>query len=109
MELEPRHIGDMYVRRQLESAPATHGLVSALPTIFRHRGFRFFYYANEVSPREPVHVHVSKDDAEVKFRLNPPVHVAYNDGLSAIDMRELMQVVENNKVRIEGAWHGFFG
>ncbi|MGH9590588.1 MAG: DUF4160 domain-containing protein [Terracidiphilus sp.] len=34
-------------------------------------------YSIEGSPREPVHVHVEKDDLEAKFWLNPEVKVAY--------------------------------
>jgi len=30
-----------------------------MPEVFRERGFRFFY-ANEGTPREPVHIHVEK-------------------------------------------------
>jgi len=51
-----------------------------VPVIFRQRGFRFFFYSNEGTPREPMHVHVEKDDMEAKFWLLPEVRVAYNDG-----------------------------
>ncbi len=47
-----------------------------MPVVFRERGFRFFFYSNEGSPREPVHIHVEKDGVEAKFRLNPNVRVA---------------------------------
>jgi hypothetical protein len=52
-----------------------------MPTVFYEDGFRFFFYSNEGSPREPVHIHVEKDNAEAKFWLNRVVHVAYNNGL----------------------------
>jgi hypothetical protein len=42
-----------------------------MPEVFRERGFRFFFYSNEGSPREPVHIHVEKDNVEAKFWLNP--------------------------------------
>jgi hypothetical protein len=51
-----------------------------MPVVFRHRGFKFFFYSNEGTPREPVHVHVEKGAAEAKFWLFPVVSVAYNDG-----------------------------
>ncbi|WP_284734689.1 DUF4160 domain-containing protein [Sphingosinicella terrae] len=31
-----------------------------MPTVFRRQGFRFFFYSNEGSPLEPIHVHVEK-------------------------------------------------
>jgi hypothetical protein len=47
-----------------------------MPEVFRERGFRFFFYSNEGTPREPVHIHVEKDRLEAKFWLQPEVHVA---------------------------------
>jgi Domain of unknown function (DUF4160) len=47
-----------------------------MPVVFRVRGFKVFFYSNEGTPREPVHIHVEKDDLEVKFWLIPEVRVA---------------------------------
>jgi hypothetical protein len=79
-----------------------------MPVIFRYRGFKFFFYSNEGMPREPVHIHVEKDEIEAKFWLLPEVRVAYNDGYGARTLRELLAIVESNKDRIERAWHEFF-
>jgi|HubBroStandDraft_1064217.scaffolds.fasta_scaffold154138_3 hypothetical protein len=80
-----------------------------MPTVFRERGFRFFFYSNEGSPREPIHIHVEKDDIEAKFWLNPGVRVAYNEGYDARTLRELLAIVLRNRLRIEGAWNEYFG
>jgi hypothetical protein len=80
-----------------------------MPEIFRYRGFKFFFYSNEGTPREPIHVHVEKNDVEAKFWVVPEVSVAYNDGYDARTMRELFGVVEDNQARIVRAWHGHFG
>ena len=79
-----------------------------MPEIFRYRGFKFFFYSNEGTPREPIHVHVEKNDVEAKFWVVPEVSVAYNDGYDARTMRELFGVVEDNQARIVRAWHGHF-
>jgi hypothetical protein len=79
-----------------------------MPTLFRQRGFRFFFYSNEGSPREPVHIHVEKDGVEAKFWLNPVVQVDYNDGYDTRTLRELLDVVRNNKTLIERKWNEFF-
>ena len=79
-----------------------------MPVVFRERAFRFFFYSNEGSPREPVHIHVEKDDLEAKFWLLPEVRVAYNDGFDARTLRELLGMVETNKDRIGRAWNEFF-
>ena len=79
-----------------------------MPVIFRDGGFRFFFYSNEGSPREPVHVHVERGGIEAKFWLKPEVRVAYNDGYDARSLRELLETVERNRERIERAWNEFF-
>jgi hypothetical protein len=80
-----------------------------MPTIWLEDGFRFFFYSNEGTPREPVHVHVEKGDAEAKFWLRPEVRVAYNDGYDARTLRRLIGMVEASRERIERAWDEFFG
>jgi hypothetical protein len=79
-----------------------------MPVVFRHRGFKFFFYSNEGTPREPAHIHVEKDEIEAKWLL-PEVRVAYNDGYDARTLRVLLGIVESNKDRIERAWNEFFG
>jgi hypothetical protein len=79
-----------------------------MPTVFYDRGFRFFFYSNEGSPREPVHIHVEKDNREAKFWLNPEVRVAYNDGFDSHTLRLLSGIAEANRERIERAWNEFF-
>jgi hypothetical protein len=80
-----------------------------MPTVFYERGFRFFFYSNEGSPREPAHIHVEKDDSEAKFWLRPEIQLAYNDGYSARTLRELAGIVAANRDRIERAWNEYFG
>jgi hypothetical protein len=80
-----------------------------MPTVFRERGFRFFFYSNEGSPRESIHIHVEKDDVEAKIWLHPEVSLAYNDGYNARALRELQGIVEQNRTLIERAWNEYFG
>ena len=80
-----------------------------MPTVFHDRGFRFFFYSNEGSPREPVHIHVEKDTFEAKFWLEPELRLAYNDGYNARTLRQLLEIVDLNRDQIERAWNEFFG
>jgi hypothetical protein len=80
-----------------------------MPTVFCERGFRFFFYSNECSPREPVHIHVRKSGVEAKFWLNPAVQMAYNYGYDSRTIRELLDLIEANRYLIEGKWNEFFG
>lgn len=80
-----------------------------MPVVFRHEGFRFYFYSNEGDPRAPHHIHVMKDGIDAKFWLWPEVLVAYNDGYNARTLRELVEVVERRREDIARAWDEFFG
>jgi hypothetical protein len=79
-----------------------------MPVVFRYKGFRFFFYLNEGSPREPLHVHALGEGGEAKFSLRLEVQVAVSDGLSAKTLRELSAVVTQNAALIERAWNEHF-
>jgi Domain of unknown function (DUF4160) len=83
-------------------------IIVRMPTVFRYKGFRFFFYSNEGSPREPLHVHVMGAGGDAKFWLHPLVSLAGSDGLDARTLRELLRVVEDNVVLIERAWNEHF-
>ena len=80
----------------------------AVPVVFRYRAFRFFFYSNEGTPREPMHVHAIGEGGEAKFWLRPLIRVASSDGLSARKLRELTSAVENNSELVERAWNEHF-
>lgn len=80
-----------------------------MPVVFRYRGIRFFFFSNEGSPREPIHIHALHGDAEAKFWLVPTVHAVDSVGFSARTLAELVTVVERHRGMIEKAWHEHFG
>jgi hypothetical protein len=77
--------------------------------VFRYKGFSFFFYSNEGSPREPVHVHIRSAGCEAKLWLKPHVRVADSQGFDASSLRELVEVAQANTDTIERAWHEYFG
>lgn len=79
-----------------------------MPVVFRHGGFRFFFFSNEGDPREPAHIHVRKGSASAKLWLEPEVRVAHSDGFGARILRELISVVDDNKELIERTWNDYF-
>ena len=79
-----------------------------MPVVFRHKGFRYFFYSNEGSPREPVHVRVRAGGGEAKLWLEPQVRVAASYGFDADTLRELVEVAQDNRKQIERAWHDYF-
>ena len=80
-----------------------------MPVVFRERGFVFFFYSNEGTPREPAHIHVGKDEKEAKFWLRPKIKLAYNDGYDARTLRDLAELIAWRRDQIERRWHEFFG
>ena len=80
-----------------------------MPVIFRHKGYRFFFYSNEGEPREPLHVHVRKGEAVAKFWLAPTPAVASAYGMSAGELRELLNVAVENRSLIQRFWDEHFG
>ncbi len=77
--------------------------------VLRYPGFKFRFYSNGGSPREPVHVRAEKDEEEGKFWIKPGARVAYNDGYDARLLREVLAIAELERDRIERAWNEFFG
>ena len=80
-----------------------------MPVVLRYKGYRLFFYSNEGSPPEPLHIHVRKGEAVAKFWLVPEVRLAESYGMSGPELTELAQVVGENREIIERAWNEFFG
>ena len=80
-----------------------------MPVVFRHGTFRVFFYSNERSPREPVHVHIRSGGAEAKVWLEPEVAIADSRGFNARTLGEILDLVAARRGDIEEAWYGHFG
>ena len=80
-----------------------------MPVILRYKGCRFFFFSNEGEPLEPVHVHVRKGECVAKFWINPVVTLEDAYGFHATELREISDVVEENRDLIERCWHEHFG
>ncbi|HEY8575174.1 MAG TPA: DUF4160 domain-containing protein [Devosia sp.] len=77
-----------------------------MPTVFRWRGHRFFWYLADGS--EPPHVHIWKDGKECKIWLNS-LEVAYNHGYAPADLRNLVSVTAEQRNHLLEIWHDSFG
>jgi hypothetical protein len=76
------------------------------PTIFREKGYRFYFLSNE---EDRIHVHITCEDGEAKFWLQPIVALAVHHGLNAEKLREIQRIVEKHKDEITQAWQEHFG
>ena len=76
------------------------------PSIFRERGYRFYFLSNE---EERIHVHVTGEQGEAKFWLEPIVSLAVYHGLNSRKLSEIQKIVEDHKDEIIKTWQRHFG
>ena len=77
-----------------------------MPTVFRWKGYRFFWYQADAA--EPPHVHIWKDGKECKIWIGSG-EVAFNRGHSASDLRDLVSVTAEQREHLLGVWNDNFG
>jgi len=80
-----------------------------MPVVFRAAGIRFHFFSNEGDPREPIHIHARRDNAEAKIWLMPAVEIADSYGFSRREQAELVRLVRERRDEIVEAWHDHFG
>ncbi len=76
------------------------------PTVFRVKGYRFYFLSNE-EPR--MHVHVTCEEGEAKFWIEPIVALASYVKLSPRQLVEIHKIVEERKDEIVKEWKKHFG
>jgi len=76
------------------------------PSIFREKGYRFYFLSNE---EERIHVHVTCEDGEAKFWLEPILSLAVYYGLNTKKLNEIQSIIEARKNEIFKAWQKHFG
>lgn len=75
------------------------------PTLFRERGYRFFFFSRE-EPR--MHVHVHHANGEAKFWLEQDIALAQNYGLSQNALNEVEAMIRLHEKEIRDGWQRHF-
>ena len=75
------------------------------PTIFREKGYRFYFLSNE---EERIHIHVTREEGEAKFWIEPIVSLAVYHGLNPKRLKEIQNIVEEHRNEIIEAWQRHF-
>lgn len=75
-----------------------------MPTLFILFGFRFFFWSNE---HNPIHIHISKGDAEAKYNIES-LELVENYGFKKSELRLIESILEENKEIIIDRWHEYF-
>ncbi|MBF0610317.1 MAG: DUF4160 domain-containing protein [Magnetococcales bacterium] len=75
------------------------------PTIFREGGFRFFFFSREETR---LHVHVSSQQGEAKFWLEPNIELADNYRMTATELVAVEKMIREKEHEIRAAWFKHF-
>ncbi|MCZ6830030.1 MAG: DUF4160 domain-containing protein [Gammaproteobacteria bacterium] len=76
------------------------------PTIFRERGYRFYFFSREEARR---HVHVFCTEVEAKYWLQPRIERAKSYGLSSQQLRRIEEMIREHEDELNRAWRRHFG
>ena len=76
------------------------------PTVFKEKGYRFFFFSRE---EERMHVHVVSGNGEAKYWLVPEIELAKNYSYSRKQLKEIELLVEVHYHEITSAWKQHFG
>jgi len=76
------------------------------PSIFREKGYRFYFLSNE---EDRIHIHVTGENGEAKFWVEPIVSLAVYHGFNPKRLTEIQHIVEERKDEIFKAWQRHFG
>ena len=79
---------------------------SMSPTVFREKGYRFYFFSLE---EERMHVHVAGPEGDAKFWLEPRVEPAMQYGLPPHKLNEVRRIIERHQDEITSAWREHFG
>lgn len=71
------------------------------PTVFRDKGFRFFFFSLE---EDRMHVHVACTDGDAKFWLEPEIAVAVSKGIRPNRLKTIQKIIEERYHEISNAW-----
>ena len=75
------------------------------PTVFKERGYRFFFFSREESR---MHVHVISGDGEAKFWLEPELQLSNSYRYNRHQLKEIESLIEDRYHELIDAWHRHF-
>jgi hypothetical protein len=86
--------------------PIRNGAVTMSPTVFKEKGFRFFFFSREETR---MHVHVHGAEGEAKFWLEPELKLDRNFGLSSGQLKQIEEIIKDHYDDLVRAWQKHFG
>ncbi len=75
------------------------------PTVLREKGYRFFFFSREETR---IHVHVTCNEGEAKYWLDPKIELVKNHRLSVAQLKEIESIIEAHYGEFKQAWEKHF-
>lgn len=75
------------------------------PTIFRYKGYRFFFFSRE---EERMHVHVIHAEGEAKIWIEPEIELNKSIGFNKKQINAILKQVRKNHDEIRKSWNDHF-
>jgi len=75
-----------------------------MPTVFKYKGYRFYFYSNEHLPE---YIHVENGDGYARIVLET-LEVTDSYKLNSKELKKVIKLVQENREKIEGAWYEYF-
>ena len=75
------------------------------PTVFREKGYRFYFLSNE---ENRIHIHVTCENGEAKFWLEPIISLAFYHKLNSKKLNEIQKIIEEHSNEIIKEWRQHF-
>jgi len=75
------------------------------PTVFRWKGYRFYFFSRE-EPR--IHIHVRDVRAQAKFWIEPEIVLEKNYGFKEGELADILSIIKQRRKEIVDAWHEHF-
>jgi hypothetical protein len=79
-----------------------------VPKVFEIEGYRGFFFSNEGTPLEPVHIHIKKGDGEAKFWVTPNVMLAESWSMKVSELTRAQEIVVEHRQEILDLWNRNF-
>ena len=79
-----------------------------MPRVFEIEGYRGFFFSNEGTPPEPVHIHIKKGEGEANFWLTPNVTLAESWNMKVSELTRAQEIVVEHRQEILDLWNRYF-
>jgi hypothetical protein len=79
-----------------------------MPKVFEIEGYRGYFFSNEGTPLEPVHIHIKKGEGEAKFWVTPTIALAESWNLKVSELSRAQEIIVDHRQEILDFWNRYF-